>query len=165
MTRKTKLFILIGLTAVYLFIHPYTKEVKLFKSTDVTWALLKKKEQPKQFNFNAFKFEDKTAYRPDIAKLNGKEISVTGFITQEEHLGHRHLLLTENVTNVCAFCNHDEHYSAIVIHEDSDLIRQLPRDAFIKISGIFNYDTAQHLYYRIEHAKLDTVLILNNLNR
>jgi len=162
MNRKHILILLLAVVAVFLIMVPYTKEVKQFASADLTWAMLKKAETSQVFDVQRFGFETKTEYRPEIAALNEKKISVVGFFKREIHGSNTQLLLTETVTHVCANCNHDEHYGAIELRPRENSGFELPDDALIKVSGTFEYDTAGHLHFIINEAVTDSILILNN---
>ncbi len=162
MNRKHILIFLLASLAMLLILMPYTKDIEQFKATDLTWAMLKKAKTTKVFDFSNFGFEPKTEYHSEIDSLNGKPIVITGFFKNETHDSQSLLLLTENVTNVCAMCNHDEHYAAIVLHPADSALFNLPDDALLAISGIFEYDTTKHLYYHINQAVIDSILILKN---
>lgn len=165
MSRKTKLIILVILIGAFLFLYPYTKEVKRFNSTDLAWRVLNKPKKTERFDFEHFRFETESDYSREISELSNKYIRITGFIKREKHLGHTHLLLTENVSDVCAFCEHDAHYEAVVLHPSDSSFKRLPDDAYVKVSGTFMYDTARHLPYHIFSAVTDSVFITDNLNR
>jgi len=135
-----KYIFLLVFASICLFIFPWTKQVKTFRAKDVNWDILKSAVKVKKFNSRTYTFSPIFKLNYKILKLNNKEIRIKGFYKKEKHADETHFILTENLTNVCFACDHDEHYNFIQMFPGNDEIKSfdtLKNDKMIEVTGNF----------------------------
>jgi len=164
MYRKIKLKYIFLLTSVsiFLFIFPWTKEVKVFRAEDITWDILKSANKIKKFNPRTFAFSPQFELNDEILKLNGQKIRIKGFYKKEKHFDETDFILTETVTEVCFACDHDEHYNLIQLIPTIDEIKSfdtLKNDKMIEVSGIFEITEKNnfHSVFLLKNAHLTKI--------
>ena len=165
MMRKIKInqLLLLITVAFFLFIYPWTKEVKIFRVKDVNWEVLKSAEEITKFNTETFGFLPHYKLTDDILQLDGQKININGFFKKEVHGINKDFVITETLTDVCFMCDHDEHYNMIQLNPDSNtavIFDTLRNDILIKVSGIFkiNQKTGAHSVFLLKEVHLENVL-------
>lgn len=145
---------------IFAFIYPYTKEVKQFRTNDITWKILNTTGSVNEFDSKRLKFIPVRKIPAEVEQLNGQLITIKGFYKlNNEHKQNLHTI-TETVTEVCFMCQHDEHHNIIVL-ENIELdknFKNIKNDSLIKVSGIFKLKKTDknNLIYHIENTKLLT---------
>ncbi len=165
MMRKIKLnqLLLLVAVAIFLFMYPWTKELKIFRAKDVNWEILKSAEKVKKFNTETFGFSPQYKLTDEILHLDGQKINIKGFFKKEIHGNHTDFIITETVTDVCFMCDHDEHYNMIQLLPEiteKKIFDTLRNDTLIKLTGIFeiNRKTGAHSGFLLKEAHLETIL-------
>jgi len=156
--KHNKILILFSVV-LFLVIYPYTKEIKIFRAQDTSWDILNQTKKYKEFNVRNFALLQTYNFSSEVLEMDGKNISIRGFVKKTNHDGHTDIILTETVTDVCFMCNHDEHYNMILLKPGSKKseIYNIKDDAYIKVEGIFkiNKDKNRHSVYQLNNAKLE----------
>jgi len=152
--------ILILLSVVFfLIIYPYTKEVKIFRAEDASWDILNHTKKYKEFDSRTFALLQSFDFTKEILEMDGKEISIKGFVKKHKHGDHNDIVITETVTDVCFMCNHDEYYNMIMLKPFSKTSKlyNLKDDAYIKVQGIFKVNKGEnvHSVYELNNAELE----------
>lgn len=139
MSHKTKTVFFIIVIAIVLILYPYSKQPAKFRSDDITWQIFSNSKMHKKFDSHNFEFITINQINDEIKALDKNEISIKGFIVVENHGKHKHIILSETVTDACFMCNHDENNPAILLfpNDDKSEIYNLKQDDFVKIKGTF----------------------------
>ncbi len=158
LNKHNKILILFSVV-LFLIIYPYTKEINIFRAKDTSWDVLNQTKKYKKVDFQNFALLQNYDFSQEVLEMDGKNISIKGFIKKQKHDGHTDIILTETVTDVCFMCNHDEHYNMILlkpISTQSELFN-IKDDAYIKVAGVFsiNKDKNSHSVYQLNNAKLE----------
>ncbi|MCF6366974.1 MAG: hypothetical protein L3J35_12335 [Bacteroidales bacterium] len=160
MFKKRKGILLI-IVVFFLIIYPYSKEIKVFRAKDTNWDVLNYTKKYKEFDPRTFALIQTYNFTEEILSLDGKDITIVGFIKKDKHGKHTDILLTETVTDVCFMCDHDEHYNMLLLkpkNKDSNLFTA-EDDILIKVKGKFKIDKSKnaHSVYSLEGAELDSI--------
>ena len=143
---------------LFLILFPYTKEIDFFKAEDVNWDIINHARKIKIFDPKIFAFKNIYEFSDDILDLDNSQILINGFIKKHKHEGHIDIILTENVTDVCFMCDHDEHYNFIKVYPvgETSEIDQIKDDSYVRLSGLFkiNNTNDEHFAFSIVDAKL-----------
>jgi len=148
---------------LFLVLFPYSKEIEIFKTDDINWDIINNAKKFKEFDPRIFAFKETIEYSKDILDLNNSNIVIKGFIKKHKHKDHIDLILTENITDVCFMCDHDELSNHININPVEADFYKLKDDSYVKLSGIFkiNKNNNRHFAFSISEAKLEDVINLN----
>ena len=144
--------------ALFLIIYPYTKEIKKFRAEDASWGVLNNTKKYKEFDTRTFTLLQTYKFTDEVLKMDGKNISIKGFVKKHQHGKHIDILITETVTDVCFMCNHDEHYNMIMLNPKlkTSKLYNLKNDAYIEVVGFFkiNKNKNAHSVYTLNNAEL-----------
>lgn len=149
---------LLLITAVFFFliIFPYTKSIERFKADDITWSFLNKSVLYKEFDSKIFAFKETYQLSAELKNLDNKEIIIKGFLKHQKHRDHSDIILTENVSDVCFMCNHDEHAVFISVSGRKEKFSEyLSDDTYVKLKGIFKIKTeSDHGLFHLSEAEI-----------
>ena len=162
MKNKYNKILILFSVVLFLIIYPYTKVIKLFRADDVSWDVINQTQKYKKVDFHNFQILPTYNFSTEVLEMDGKMISINGFVKKEKHGNHTDIILTETVTDVCFMCNHDEHYNMILLKpksEDTKLFG-IKDDTYIKVKGIFkiNENKGKHIVYQLNNVELEEVL-------
>jgi len=159
--KHNKILILFSVV-LFLIIYPYTKEINIFRAEDISWNILNQTTKYKEIDLKKFTMLQTYKFSKQVLAMDGKRISIKGFIKTEKHGEHKDIILTETVTDVCFMCNHDEHYNLIFLNIDStdSELYDIEDDAYIEVEGIFkiNKDKKKHYVYQLNNVKLENFI-------
>lgn len=161
MKRKIKNIVLISAVTVILFIFPYSKIVEVNDSEDVKWSYLNLKFH-EEFDIEQMAFKKKYEINEKVKNLNNKKIKIKGFLNIHKQYGEKIYFLTSSVTDACFFCNHDSQITAIkVLPENNNEFKNVGKDYYIEIEGVFILNKNQSQIYKLQNAKLISLITKN----
>jgi len=147
---------------LFIIIYPYTKTVTVFRAEDTSWDVLNQTRKYKQFDARTFTLIQSFDFTKEVLEMDGKTISIKGFLKKHKHGNHTDIIITETVTDVCFMCNHDEHYNMITLNLTSKKseLYHLDDDAYVKVEGIFklNKNKNAHSVYELNSTELKEVI-------
>jgi hypothetical protein len=134
--------LLIAAVLLFLIIFPYTRHIEKFRANDATWDLLNRSVSYKEFDPKIFSFRETFEISEELKKLNLQTIAIKGFIKKNVHGDHKNIALTENVSDVCFMCDHDNPTVYILITEKvKGSFDSIADDQLVRLKGIFLIDT------------------------
>ncbi len=157
MNIKTKYILSIGCIVIFIFLYPYTREVPVFKSDDLTWSAFKNIKTVKEFDSESFSFMPVLSVPEKLEALNNKLIKIKGFVLLHKHGDEFKILLSEKLTGVCFMCNHDENYVSIEIipKNKNSAVYDLKSEDFVNVKGRFIIsEEKKHIKFSITEAEL-----------
>lgn len=148
--------IIILLIAFLLYFFPFLQEVPTQKQYDLEWDLIHRQQNIKEFDSKSFSFVRKTTASEAVKALDGKEISIHGFVNYNKDSA---MYITEMPSDLCFFCGEDHYHGAIFIR-NKPYNPTYPPNAYIVVKGRFivENDTLSNskLYINQAIISLDT---------
>ena len=122
--------------------------------TESLWKTLAKITYKKEYDeFLGFKI-DKPVFSEEIKALNGKEVTVKGFIIPVEgYKGHKEFILSAFPYSMCFFCGGAGPESVMEVYA-TEPIEYSAESIIIKGKLILNHDDVNKLMYSLTDAKL-----------
>ena len=145
---KTRLLILISLLAIAI------GAPKLNAQTESLWKTLAKITYKKEYDeFLGFKI-DKPVFSEEIKALNGKEVTVKGFIIPVEgYKSHKEFILSDFPYSMCFFCGGAGPESVMEV-TSVEPIEYSAESVVIKGKLHLNTDDVNKLMYSLSEARL-----------
>ena len=147
--------LLIAAVLLFLILFPYTRSIDKFRADDVTWDLLNSSVSYKEFDPKIFAFRETFEISEDLKEMHLKEVYIKGFLKKHAHKDHIDIVLTENVSDVCFMCDHDDHLVYISVHEKNiGSLDSIADDQLIKLKGRFSIDSrSDHSLFHLADAE------------